>query len=233
MAVDYATQTKSLLADATLRSTETGEQFLREMDHSAVLLLAWIGYLLRSSTVESPKVLLSGAQAAAVEAAGCVSLGLVRPALFSMRAQIDMMMAWMYFHEHPVEWRYARSHAGEGKLRGEVIKYLGTYFQRFRERYKLLAERRTRREEEPYGILSAHVHSLTPATVPTLAGISSLVSDPANCAECVVLQFSVAEYLNDVCLAVYADRWVDLPDDVRQAAQNRLSRAQMKELTKT
>lgn len=231
MSFDYGSQALLLSERAAERSSENGAYLLQQMDENATLLVAWIGHLLVSTQAESPKVLLRGTQAAAVEAAGCVSLGLIRPALFSMRGQIDMMMAWIYFRDHPVEWRHAHHNAGEGKLRGEVIKYLGIYYPRFRERWKLLVANRTRVAEEPYGVLSAHVHSLTPTTVPSIATLPAMVSDTASCAECATLQFAVSEYLNDIFLASHADKWVDLPNSVQTAIRARLSSSQLKDLT--
>jgi hypothetical protein len=232
MPVDYTALRKSLVTRASDHASHNGDQLLREMDEATSLLLSWIQYLMGATTSESPKVLLRGVQAAAIEAAGCVALGLVRPALFSMRGQIDMMMAWMYFRDHAVEWRYTQNNAGEGKLRGEVTKYLGQYIPRYKERYKLLQEKMSRRVEEPYNLLSAHVHSLTPPTVPTLTSLSSLVCGVAVCRECVCVQSDVTEYLNDVCLATYVGNWADLPENVRTAANARLSSAQLKDLTK-
>jgi hypothetical protein len=229
---DYAAQSQALSVRSAAHASSDGPALLEEMDSASKLLVAWTNYCAGASANTSAKVLLDGAQAAAREAAGCVALGLARPALFSLRAQIDMMMAWLFYRDHPVEWRHAERTAGDAKLRADVVKYLNTFIPRFKERFAILLSRRTRRSEEPYGILSAHVHSLTPTTVPRLSGLQSLVATKTLLNECVAIQADVNEYLSDTLVAVYATMWSDLPDVVRAGVRSRLSAPQLKDLTR-
>jgi hypothetical protein len=232
MAVDYEAQNTALRDAATAHSSSIGAALLGAIELQAELLISWVGYLRSSVPSDATPVLLNGVHAALVETAGCLALGLVRPALFSLRAQIDMAMGWLYFKDHPIEWRHSQRTSGEAKLRGEVVKYLPTLQPRFQDRYKLLAKNRKRTAEEPYGLLSAHVHSLTSLTIPPLGKLADLISTQARCEECVNLQGEVSEYLSDSFLACFAERWQDLPEIVRANAKGRLSEPQLKDLVK-
>jgi hypothetical protein len=51
-------------------------------------------------------------------------LGFGRPALFSMRAQFELVLAWIYFNDHPVEWRQFETQGEDFPLRAALIKYI-------------------------------------------------------------------------------------------------------------
>ena len=49
-----------------------------------------------------------------------------------MRAQVDILLAWLYFRDHPVEWKHVELTGEKYHLVSEVLKYLRTYDRRFR-----------------------------------------------------------------------------------------------------
>lgn len=233
VAPDYSKVLASFSSAVASHSLANGERLLKEMDDASSLIVAWTQHLSFSSKAESTRVLLAGVRSATIEAAASLSLGLARSALFSMRAEIDMALGWLFFRDHPVEWRHNQRNAGEAKLRADVLRYLKTFFPQFESRYTLLLAKdvRTRSKDDPYHVLSAHIHSLNSMTVPSLDKPSSIVSSGKVCDECVVIQREVAEYLNDIFAAVFAESWADFPEMVRQRLQARLSPAQLKKLT--
>lgn len=230
MVDDLSAPVANLLAAVTRHSQTLGLDAARNCASQAQPLINWLGYLHANTQADPQRILLTGTQAAVVEVVACVSLGLLRPALFSLRAQLEMTLAWIYFKDHPREWNHAQRHAGEAKLRGELIKYFGVYYPRFKERFKLLSDNRKRMNEEPYNTLSAHVHSVSAATAPGNVRLEAVVADPARFAECAQLQGDVAEYLNDIFLSCWPDKWPDLPDTIRDPLKLRLSNAQQKAL---
>ncbi len=232
MTVDYKAQSDTLLQTIQAYATSQGPGLLSETSEAASLLLSWMGYLKSSVDTGVARELLVGAHAAVVEAAGCLSLGLVRPALFSLRAQVDMLLAWLYFKDHPVEWRHAEW-TGEGRLRGAVLKDLRKHIPAFKRRLQILQKRKTRLEADPYRLLSAHVHSQTASTTPTLNSLSALVGTHSRSKECIRIQFEVSEFLNDILLACYAERWIHLPSSIKSAVKLRLSAEELKTLCTT
>lgn len=140
------------------------------------------------------------------------------------------MLAWMFFNDHIVEWRYARDTGDKYPLYSQTWRYLSSYGRGFERRFDLLAKARSRRIKEPYSLLSIHVHSLTIPALPGAANIQSVVSDVARCEECVSLQADVGEFLSDVLLAWFAGRWADLPRVIMDCTKERLGSDNMQTL---
>ena len=224
---DVATELGRVVASHVKRE---GSEILEKHERAARLAVAWIGYLRSAQLSGTADELLNGFHAALIETAGCLAIGLVRPAVFSMRAQVDILLAWLYFRDHPVEWEHVELTGEKYHLVSEVLKYLRIYNRRFHERLALLRTRREGREDDPYRLLSAHVHGQNSATVPPLVGVEQLVQPKARCLECVVLQEEIGEYLSDVLASCFATQWADLPECVTTSIKDRLGRGKLKEL---
>ena len=209
---------------------EEGTEILARHESAARLVVGWLGYLREAQSQATAAELLDGFHAALIEAAGCLAMGLVRPAVFAMRAQVDMLLAWLYFRDHRVEWEHVELTGERYQLASDVLKYLRTYDTRFQARLRLLRGHRTRGEEDPYRLLSAHVHGQNSATIPPLVRIPELVQPMARCLECVTLQGEISEYLSDVLAAHFAAQWQDLPKSVTESIAGRLGPAALKKL---
>ena len=207
-----------------------GCEILASHEEATQLAVAWLGYLRGAQRSGTANELLDGFHAALIETVGCLAMGLVRPALFSMRAQVDILFAWLYFKDHRVEWEHVELTGEKYHLVSEVLKYLRTYDQRFQERLGLLRKKRTRGEENPYRLLSAHVHSQNSATLPPLVKIDELVQPSARCRECVALQEEVSEYLSDVLACCFVTQWADLPESIANSIKTRVGPGKLKEL---
>ena len=108
------------------------------MNRHTQLAIAWLGYLRNSQATGTANELLDGFHASLIETAGYLAMGLVRPAVFAMRTQVDILVAWLFFKDHRVEWEHVES-TGEGyRLVSEVLKYLKRYNGRFHDRLVLL-----------------------------------------------------------------------------------------------
>ena len=218
---------KALVAATSKRGERGGLSVARDMTTEAAVLLDWLAYLRESETTGVANTLLDGTQGAIGEAVGCLALGLVRPALSSLRAEIDMILGWLYFKDHKIEWNNLRDTGRGFQTKTQVLDYLGGHWPRFRTRLALL-DQCSSREEDPYRLLSAHIHGQTDFTSPNVSPLVDLVADESLCAECVTLQRDVAEYIGDVLLAMYGDRWASVPVAAREGLNTRLSSAQRK-----
>jgi len=198
------------------------------IDGKARELIVWLEYLRASADTGHATVLLGGVKSAILEVAACLSLGLVRPAMFSLRAQVDMMLAWLYFKDHPIEWKNVEETGDGYKLKKELLRYLSELVPRFTERNALLQQVKSRKLVDPYRVLSAHVHSQSTLTVPNTYSVEKVISTPKLCLECIELQYECAEFLSDVLLSCYADKWASLPDEIVNSARKRMSAAQEK-----
>ena len=209
---------------------DEGGEILESHERATQLAMAWLGYLRNSQATGTANELLAGFHASLIETAGCLAMGLVRPALFAMRTQVDILVAWLFFKDHVVEWEHVESTGERYRLVSGVLKYLRTYNSRFHDRLVLLRAKRTRGEQDPYHLLSAHVHSQNSATVPPLVKVQQIVQAKARCLECVELQLEISEYLSDVLASCFATQWADLPESVTNSIKRRLGPAKLKSL---
>src|SRR5260370_11601631 len=172
-----------------------GEAICNKMEGASKILLTWLSHLASNKLTGTADSLLHGVHGAVIEATGAITLGLARTSVFSMRAHIDMLLAWVYFKDHPIEWRRVEETGDGFQQKADVIKYLGEHYRAFKDRMGMLKQVKLRHEEEPYRLLSAHVHSQSSTTVPKLTSLVDMVSDTKTLEECLSLQFEFTHYL--------------------------------------
>ena len=150
-----------------------------------------------------------------------LSLGLARPALFSLRGQVDLMLAWLYFKDHAVEWSHVNETAEGFKLKKEILQYLDQYVPRYNHRMGILRQIAIRKEPDPYRLLSAHIHAQSDPVLPMVIDLKSLIRSERICKECAQAAFEVSEFLNDVLLSVYLPSWASFPQVVKSELNKR------------
>ena len=226
MASDVGDNVKALVEVVSCRGLDVGVDLCRRIQTDTEVFLDWLNHLRKSEATGVADALLDGAQGAIVETAGCLALGLVRSALSSLRSEIDMALSWLYFKDHKVEWDRLRDTGRGFQTKAQVLKYAEDHWPMFKTRFKLLEQQKNRGEHDPYRLLSAHIHGQTDFTTPRVGPLVELVAEARLCDECVTLQRDVTEYVCDVLLAVYGDRWASLPDTVRAGFESRLDAGQ-------
>ncbi len=224
-------QIEDLSKQLKLFATDHCNELCKRFQEASTMLVEWINYLRGSQLTSSADALVDGFQASIIETCSYVSVGLVRPAVFSIRAEVDIACAWIFFKDHPVEWDRVET-KGEGyKLPTEVLKYLKSHYPNFESRMKLLRNFKTGSQDDPYRMLSAHVHAQNSTTMPPLGAPVDLVQSKNKCLECIRLQANITEYLGDIFLSLYAaNEWLDLPESAKTNAEERLNARQLQEL---
>lgn len=222
MADEIATQVDQLRTRANAFSTNHGASVVKKFEAESALFVQWLNYLGTSQRTNVADSLLVAAASSVREAAACLSLGLVRPALFSLRTQIDLVLGWLYFKDHPVEWKTVNDLGSSFKLKREILEYLGEHYAGFTTRAVALKEVSTRNADDPYRLLSAHIHAQSTPSLPTAMNLIDVVHAEALCNECTALAREVAEYLNDLLVAVFGSKWNALPSDVKKSVDQRL-----------
>lgn len=210
--------TKALTESAKVH----GEARVRNNERAVTSLLLWLDYLETSEATGCCNEILSSVRAAAVEATGGIALGLVRLAIFAMRSQIDLAVAWLFFKDHPVEWSHVLRTGEQFKLKKEIFSYLADYQDRFSERLAILEKHRARTVTDPYRLLSAHIHSQSPLVMPTFAKLDSLIYSEKRCVEAIRLQADVTEYIGDIFLSCFGNKWASLPGSIVASVRGRL-----------
>jgi hypothetical protein len=210
-------------------SSQHHARYLNETTTKGRFVLIWIGYLRLSVSRGWADRLLDAAQGTIIEAAGCLSLGLARSAVFSIRAHMELLMAWIYYNDHPVEWAKFEKSGRDYLLHSAILSYLRNNDEKFQNRFRLLITTKTRTTEDPYGVLSIHVHSVSASSGPSIAPLSSLVYRATVCDEVISLWQDVAEYLTDILCSWYGDRWYDFPLEIRKHVEGRLTASHLAE----
>jgi hypothetical protein len=209
--------------------TPFGESIVKSSFEMTALLSGWLGHLYLSEGHASAKELLQGVQASINEAAALFGIGLMRPAVFSVRSQADMMLSWLYFKDHPIEWNLLQTDGESFKLKREVIRYLEDFFPAFKSKFALLREAKRRSLADPYRALSVHVHSQTAFAIPQLGPLAGLVNDHEAVKDATTLQWELSEFLSDICAALYYSDYLLLPSIVRTNISGRLSAEALKQ----
>lgn len=223
-------QYATLHSYVTARDAITCESLLGRMEQAVDPILVWIDYLRQLSGKESSLPFLSGVRSACIEASACVSFGLVRPALVAMRLEYELLLAWLYFSDHPIECENCLNGRSDFMLPAAVKSYLKTQFGGFEKKLSLLVNEKTREVDDPYRLLSSHVHGTSDIHIPKYESIVSLIANFDVCDEAVKMQEAVSEYLNDVLLARYGSEWAGLPDSIRSTMSQRLKPLTLKQV---
>jgi hypothetical protein len=193
-------------------------------------IMLWVDYFGRSNSQDTPGLgLLDGVRSILAEVAACLVMGLSRPALTLMRSEIDLMLAWLYYSEHPREWRYVNATADGYKLKYKLLRTFEVIDPAFKRRFSVLKSVRSRSEEDPYRLLSAHIHLQNEAVLPSLQCLADVV-DEATLPQVLELQSETSEYISDVCFSLYASEWVAISVDLTGPLKSRFkSPAQFQE----
>jgi hypothetical protein len=220
-------QASDLLASVNSHVGSCADSFVTSIDGQTKLLRQWVEYLIQCEATGTADVLLLGVATAVLEVAALLTVGFARCALAPMRSQIDLILSWLYFKDHPVEWARLERYGDGFMQKAELIKYLNEKFAAdFGKKYGVLKQAKLRSIEEPFAFLSAHLHKQSSSTVVSIASCAGVVCEVKLCNEVVVLQGATSEYLNDILLSCFSADWAALPSTVVSSARARLSAAQ-------
>lgn len=224
-------QTAALLAAVTSTSHSEGVSIVANFETKSQLILSWIDYFETEETRHTCDELLIALRASLLEAAACLSLGLVRSSVYAIRLELELLLAWLYFNDHPVEWSKASTGGTDFPLRKQNLSYLERYSTGFDKRFELLKKNSKRTNKDPYHLLSTFVHGSAIHAMPGFENLAEVVQDSGSIQACLSLQEDVAEYLSDVASCWFYSKWHDLPELVRADLSARLNAAQLKTFT--
>jgi hypothetical protein len=199
-----------------------GDDRLQRGQSACVPLLKWLSYLRTSEATGCCDEMLGSMQGCLVETVGSIAMGLVRPAIFSMRSQIDLCVAWLFYKDHPIEWNAVVSSGDGFLLKRDVFEHFSTYKSQFDTRMNLLEKHRCRKIPDPYRLLSAHIHGQSTLVIPKFKSLEDMVYPEGSCNDALLLQKEVAEYISDILLSYFGDKWASLPEEIIKDAQARV-----------
>ncbi|MCP1606031.1 hypothetical protein [Pseudomonas citronellolis] len=226
-------QVEDLLSEVQGFTSKEGTRVVTDVEMRSRLFLEWIPYLNNAKTGTADD-LLDGAVSSLREMAACAGLGLVRPALLAMRTQIDLILSWLYFKDHRVEWDYVNSTGDGFKLKKEILEYLVRYYSSFGRKFGILKGIIIRKEVDPYRLLSAHIHSQSSNTLPLVDDLKDVVGKVTVINEIPMLAHEVDEYLSDILFSVFGDGWTQISPSLIKSLDMRFkSKAQKQDFYAT
>ncbi|WP_122208873.1 hypothetical protein [Pseudomonas viridiflava] len=210
-------------------SDADGLMILEEFQASSKLLLVWVEALRRYFLTKVADELLHAVASSIREAAAFAALGLVRPSLFALRAQLDLMLSWLYFKDHPVEYK-SLCRTGDGfVLKKEALRYFTENYTGFGEKFGLLSALNSDKFDV-YRLLSAHVHSQSPFVISEVVSLKDVVREARLLRQCVTLQGDVAQYLSDILFSLGIISNLGLPAAVTENLTSRLTTDKQKNI---
>ena len=180
------------------------------------LSLGWIALHLSDERHNHCHLLTKGCYGTAVEAVSLLAFGLIRPAILSLRAHYELELQFLYYRDHPIEWRSVMAFRTQPTLPSVNKKYLRDFFPAFAARFKTLTANCSRAHEDCYAVLSGVAHGTAIHSVSTATKPQELVEDEQTVASAKTVFKDVAETISDINVACYESNWLSLPQLVQE-----------------
>ena len=204
-------QLENLEKALSAHQAAVGEELVREIIPAVEDFAVWIANFRSVADSDIAQDLLRGAQAAALEVISYTFLGLGRAAITAIRLQIDMILGYSYFKDHPIEWEKVKQ-SGDGFMLFSAIQaYHREIDRNLGQRLTSIEQRSPYTLNKLYRILSAHVHGQSPFTLPNLGPLESTVLSVGLMETTVEMQKQTTDALTCYLVAVYAKQWPQLP----------------------
>ena len=185
--------------------------------------LVWTGRLIDTSLPESCDVLSRGSYGAAVEAVSLVSFGLIRPAMLSLRSYYELSLQYLYYRDHPVEWRSVTQFRTRPILPATAKNYLRDNFPNFDSRFNTLLGVKTRNNKDCYDVLSGIAHGTAINSISTAIEPAELLESENVVSQSVDIFKDVGEHTCDVFVASFEGNWLSIPEETRSDLRARFA----------
>lgn len=198
----------------------------KEATKAGAPILSWTTYLKSIHNNRSAIELLNGTESALVEACAYSCLGLGRASIASIRTQVDLLLSYTYFRDHPKEWSKVQER-GEGFiLFSGIINYHGEIDSDFKKRHEIVNQIVKPTLKQLYEIMSAHIHAQSTLTIPTSYKMKDIVLKKEQMKSILDLQQKTSSALSATLLAIYSKNWVNLPPEFFKSTRSQMSREQ-------
>lgn len=204
-------QCETALQDMTAFLAHRGVELAVLGDEASKELMLWVHYFEKTHGDSSAVTLLNGTRSALIETIGYISFGLGRAAINSIRTEIDLILSFAYFCDHPREWEVVISSGSGFMLRNDIYKYFIGLNIGFTENLKMVETATQVSLIDLYKILSAHIHAQSSYTIPKGNKIRNLVVKDEIVESIVQLQRSVSIALSNFFVTIYCQKWPELP----------------------
>lgn len=190
-------------------------------------LLLWVDYLRSAKPKCSCLELLDGAKSSMLESAAYSGLGLARAAIHSIRTQVDLLLGFSYFFDHPNEWNQVCTTGNGFMLKSDILKY---HLEKpnFKKKLSTIENQNGYSLNNVYRILSSHIHGMSSHTLPKAGHFIELLYSSSFCNSMVQLQKQVTIAVSNFLLVVFLSDPIQAPEKVVIRVKKSLSLAQRK-----
>ena len=203
---------------------ETNASYADQCMDNLRLSLVWTATYLEGDPPLPCDVLLKGCYGAAVEAVSLLSFGLVRPAVLSLRSHYELSLQYLYYKDHPIEWRNVIEYRSQPSLPGTIKKYLKDNFPNFERRFNKLSRVRTRKDEDCYHVLSGIAHGTAINSISSATQPVDLIEAEEVVCRAVDVFHEVGENSRDIYVASFEGNWISLPDGIKNDLKARFGK---------
>src|SRR3569833_453107 len=204
------------------------QKVAKDAEVSIALSEAWLARYQSDYTANHAIRLIEAAHSASVEVVSAVSLGLARPAVFSLRSHFELFMMFLFYRDHPIEFAAAANDVEYMKLPGEITKYLKKYFLDFDKRLAILDKTKLRPPDSGYSRLSEIVHGSSKTAAPKANIPADVCFNTIDLQPLVRLVADVAEELSDIAIACHLGNYMSLPSDIQKSLDARGASSSLK-----
>src|SRR6185437_8495032 len=182
---------------------------------------SWIEYSWTISVDNPARPLLVGAKIALLESAASWGIGSNRGAAASLRTFIENSIAWLYYKDHPVEYRVMAERDDDLLLPKAVKNYLHRANKGYERAWPVLAAAAKRPSEYFYSDISQYVHA-HPAFTNFGADIAAIAISQPRDGKFLNICANADEFLSDIYVVFYRHNWESIAQPVRENLSTRL-----------
>lgn len=227
--MDYQNEFHVFIDHLKATVAATSDQRINQLESNFHELLIWLDFLKTALPQAKAKELLDGTRASMLETMAYIGMGLGRAAISAMRTQIDLLLGFTYFFDHPTEWRRIKE-TGQGfHLKKELLDYNKKH-RNTGEVYTKIKGTSSPDLDQVYQILSAHIHGQSSHTLPSAGTFPELINTPEFCDSLVALQGLISLNLSNYLAAVFLNEDVGIPSEVETRLKNSLQEKIIKDL---
>jgi len=190
----------------------------------------WITSLISTESGEAPEKLLHAANASAVEAITFIALGLLRPAVLSLRSYYELTLMFTYYQSHPIEWNSAKSFRTDHKLPKAIQTYLATNYPHYKKRWDELKNRKQRDSDNCYAVLSSVAHGSAMNSLPSAKNPKELIASKETLSQAPRIFYETAEMVSDIYISCSEMNWISLPKNAKDNIKERFGDHDAKKL---
>lgn len=190
---------------------EENSKAANECSNHIKLSLIGLGKYMQGKPEPLCDELLKGSYGAAVEAVSLMSFALVRPAVLSLRSHYELSLQFLYYKDHPIEWKNVKSLRSQPTLPSVNKKYLRDNYPKFEYRFKALPKVKKRNHDDSYEILSGVAHGTAINSISTATKPEDLMEDEDIVKQAIVVFSDTSECLHDIHVSCFEGNWLSLP----------------------